>query len=73
MTGYPVTTLIFCAVCGLLIHSCIVYALSDKLRRISFVVLAGMVVLGLLIYWLTDIRRPAPAAQASPTDPQNFT
>ncbi|MCX5645289.1 MAG: amino acid permease [Phycisphaerae bacterium] len=72
MTGYPVTTLIFCAVCGLLIYSCVVYALSDKLRRISFLVLAGMVVLGLLIYWLTDIRRPAPAAQTSPTDPQNF-
>ena len=65
VTAYPIPTLIFCAVCVLLIHSSISYAMADKLRRISFIVLAGMVVLGLVVYWLTDVRGGRPPQQVA--------
>jgi len=48
MTGYPVTTLVFCAVCVLLIYGAVTYK-----PLISAVALA-IVCLGLPIYWLTN-------------------
>jgi len=57
VTGYPATTLIFSAVCALLIYSCVTYALAT--RRVSIVVLLGVLVAGMLVYWLTDVRGPA--------------
>ena len=53
VTGYPITTLIFCTVCGFLIYSCVTYALSFK--RTSIIVLAAILITGLLIYWFTEI------------------
>jgi APA family basic amino acid/polyamine antiporter len=53
VTGYPVTTLVFSAVCGFLIYSCITYAWAFK--RISLFVLLGVFVAGIVIYWLTDV------------------
>ena len=52
--GYPVTTLIFCVVCALLIYSCVSYALAT--RRASLVVLLSVLVAGIIVYWLTDVR-----------------
>jgi len=57
VTGYPATTLIFSAVCALLIYSCVTYALAT--RRVSIVVLLGVLLAGMLVYWLTDVRGPA--------------
>jgi amino acid transporter len=58
VSGYPVTTLIFCAVCGYLIYRAIIYKPQ--------VATAGLVILllGLPIYWLTS-RRSGPPAEAS--------
>jgi len=57
VTGYPATTLIFSAVCALLIYSCVTYALAT--RRVSIVVLLGVLVAGMFVYWLTDVRGSA--------------
>ena len=57
VTGYPVTTLVFCGVCGFLIYSCVTYALAFK--RISLVVLLSVLVAGIVVYWLTDVRGSA--------------
>jgi len=57
VTGYPVTTLIFCAVCGFLIYSCVTYAWAFK--RASIIVLAGILAAGLLLYWITEVRGSA--------------
>lgn len=54
VTGYPVTTLIFSAVCGFLIYSCVTYAWAFK--RISLFVLLSVFVAGVVVYWLTDVR-----------------
>jgi amino acid transporter len=59
--GYPVTPLIFCAVCGLLIYSCVSYALAT--RRVSLVILLSVLVAGMIVYWLTDIRGSARRRQ----------
>ena len=57
VTGYPVTTLIFCAVCAFLIHSSISYAYENKPK--SIFVLWGILLAGVLLYWLTDVRGSA--------------
>ncbi len=57
VTGYPVTTLVFCAVCGFLIHG----AFSYK-PLISSIAL-GIILLGLPIYWLSSGRRPAEGSE----------
>lgn len=54
VTAYPVTTLIFCAVCGFLIYSCVTYAWEFK--RASIIVLASILAAGLLLYWITEVR-----------------
>ncbi len=61
VTGYPVPTLIFCAICGFLIYSSVMFALRFIPK--SFIVLTAIIVLGLVVYWLTDVRQ-ARAAQA---------
>jgi basic amino acid/polyamine antiporter, APA family len=57
VTGFPIPTIVFCGVCVMLIHSSITYAWSDNVRRISFLVLASVAALGLVVYWLTDVRK----------------
>jgi len=57
VTGYPVTTLIFSAVCALLIYSCVTYALAT--RRVSIIVLLSVLAAGMIVYWLTDVRGSA--------------
>jgi len=57
VTGYPVTTLVFSAVCGFLIYSCVTYAWAFK--RISLAVLLSVLMAGMFIYWLTDVRGSA--------------
>ena len=57
VTGYPVTPIIFCIVCALLIHSCVTYAWAT--RRISLVVLLSVLAAGVIVYWLTDVRGSA--------------
>lgn len=51
VTGYPFTTIIFCAVCAFLIYSAVDFALKNMpwTAAISYVLLP----LGLPIYWLT--------------------
>jgi len=57
VTGYPITTIIFCAVCAFLIYSAVTYAW--KFKPASLYVLAPVLAAGMILYWLTDIRRPA--------------
>ena len=57
VTGYPVTTLVFCAVCAFLIYSAISYAFWNK--RASLILLSAILLVGVLLYWLTDIRGAA--------------
>jgi APA family basic amino acid/polyamine antiporter len=57
VTGYPVTTIIFCAVCAFLIYSTVSYAWSQKTN--SLYVLAAVLAAGMVIYWLTDVRASA--------------
>lgn len=54
VTGYPVTTIIFCSVCAFLIYSAVSYAFRQK--PVSVIVLLATVLIGVLLYWLTDIR-----------------
>ena len=50
VTGYPFTTMIFCAVCGYLIYSAVVY-------KPATAVIAGLILLaGLPIYWWSAYR-----------------
>jgi APA family basic amino acid/polyamine antiporter len=65
VTGYPVTTLIFCVVCGFLIYSCVTYAWAFK--RASIIVLAGILAAGLLLYWITEVR--GSASERSDSEP----
>jgi len=54
VTGYPVTTLIFSAVCAFLIYSCVSYAWNVKPK--SLCLLEGILLAGMVIYCLTDVR-----------------
>jgi len=56
VTGYPFTTIIFCAVCAFLIYSTVSYAWNVKPRSLQ--VLAAVLVAGMALYWLTDLRHP---------------
>ena len=53
VTGYPVTTLVFCVVCAFLIYSAVVY--KPQVAAASFVILF----LGLPIYWFSSRRGTA--------------
>ena len=50
VTGYPLTTLVFCAACGFLIYSALVY--KPRIAAISGAILLA----GLPIYWLSRSR-----------------
>jgi basic amino acid/polyamine antiporter, APA family len=50
VTGYPATTLAFCAVCGFLIYSAVEY------KPVISAAALGVMLLGLPIYWLTNSR-----------------
>ncbi len=63
VTGYPVTTVLFCAVCAFLIHSAVVY--KPWIAAISLAILP----LGLPLYWLG--RRPS--ARHGPEDTPQAT
>ncbi len=55
VTGYPVTPLIFSAVCAFLIYSSLNYARAARPK--SLAVLAVMLAVGILIYLLTSARK----------------
>jgi amino acid transporter len=55
VTGYPITTLIFCAVCVFLIYSAVSYAWNEK--RSSLILLLAILSVGVFLYWLTEISR----------------
>lgn len=58
VTGYPVTPIIFSAVCLFLIYSTITFAMSQ--RRLSLVVLVCTLIAGLLIYgFVRQSRNPS--------------
>jgi APA family basic amino acid/polyamine antiporter len=54
LTGYPVTAIIFCAVCAFLIYSAVSYALHNK--PISLIVSSSVFLTGVLVYRLTGKR-----------------
>ena len=54
ITGYPVTTIIFCAVCAFLIYSAVSYAWNQMPK--SLCLLEGVLLAGMVIYCLTDVR-----------------
>ena len=57
VTGYPVTVLIFCIVCGFLIYSTVTYALANK--PVGLLVSSCVLLAGLPIYWLSGLRNSA--------------
>lgn len=61
VTGYPVTTIAFCACCVFMFYSCVSYALANK--PIGLIVLSGVLLAGVLLYWLTDVRGSAKRRQ----------
>jgi len=54
VTGYPMTTIIFCACCVFMFYSCVSYAWSNK--PIGLIVSSGFLLMGFLVYLLTDKR-----------------
>jgi amino acid transporter len=54
VTGYPFTTLIFCAVCAFLIYSTVSYAWNVKTK--SLCLLEAVLIVGMAIYCSTDVR-----------------
>ena len=60
VTGFPVPTIIFCAVCAFLIYSAVVY--KPVIAASSCVIL----LLGLPIYWLTTRRSAQPRQEDGP-------
>jgi amino acid transporter len=55
VTGYPITTLIFCSVCVFLIYSAVSYAWNEK--QGSLILLLAVLSIGVFLYLLTDVRR----------------
>jgi APA family basic amino acid/polyamine antiporter len=54
VTGYPFTTIIFCAVCAFLIYSAVTYAWNQMPK--SLCLLEGVLLAGMAIYCITDVR-----------------
>jgi amino acid transporter len=65
VTGFPVPTLLFCAVCGYLIYSAVVYAVVYK-PWVPAIAL-GIALAGLPIYWLSKFW---PGGRTEETGPQ---
>lgn len=51
VTGYPFTTLLFCAVCGYLIYSAVTYAFENHVDMVW--ILSVVIPLGLPVYWIS--------------------
>jgi amino acid transporter len=54
VTGYPVTTIVFCSCCVFMFYSCVSYALANK--PIGLLMLSGVFLAGVLLYWLSEVR-----------------
>jgi APA family basic amino acid/polyamine antiporter len=53
VTGYPLTTIIFCGICAFLIYSTVTYAWGVQPK--SLIVLEAVLLLGMAIYCITDV------------------
>jgi len=54
VTGYPVTTIIFCASCVFMIYNCVSYALVN--RPTGLLIVSCVLLSGVAVYWAGDIR-----------------
>ena len=54
VTGYPVTTIIFCGSCAFMIYNSVSYALANK--PIGLMIVSCVFLAGVFIYWAGDIR-----------------
>jgi APA family basic amino acid/polyamine antiporter len=54
ITGYPLTPIVFCLSCAFMLYSCISYALATAPN--GLLILIGVLLVGAILYWLTDIR-----------------
>jgi amino acid transporter len=72
VTGYPVTSLIFSAVCAFLAYKAVSYAALNK--QVFLMIMATTLAVGIVIYLLTDVRKARPAQGPAETGakPQNF-
>jgi APA family basic amino acid/polyamine antiporter len=61
VTGYPVTSLIFSAVCAFLVYKAVSYAAQN--RQAFLVIMAVTLAVGVIIYLLTDVRRARAVAE----------
>jgi APA family basic amino acid/polyamine antiporter len=61
VTGYPVTSLIFSAVCAFLVYKAVSYAAQNK--QAFLVIMAVTLAVGVIIYLLTDVRRARAVAE----------
>jgi APA family basic amino acid/polyamine antiporter len=59
VTGYPLVPLVFAGSCLFMLYSSAAYALTR--RPFSLLVLLGIILIGVIIYWLTE-KRPRPPA-----------
>jgi APA family basic amino acid/polyamine antiporter len=62
VTGYPVTSLIFSAVCAFLVYKAVSYAAQNK--QAFLVIMAVTLAVGVIIYLLTDVRRARAVAES---------
>ena len=62
IAGYPVTAAIFSACCMFMLYSCVSYALANK--PIGLLVVSGVLLVGVLVYWLAELWGPARARRA---------
>lgn len=53
VTGYPVTTIIFCGSCVFMIYNCVSYALTN--RPIGLLIVSCILLAGAMVYWAGDI------------------
>lgn len=51
VTGYPVTTIVFCVCCVFMFYSCVSYALANK--PIGLLISSGILLAGVLVYRFT--------------------
>jgi APA family basic amino acid/polyamine antiporter len=54
ITGYPLVPLVFAASCLFMLYSSAAYALTT--RPLSLLILLAILLVGAIIYWLTEIR-----------------
>lgn len=64
VSGHPITTIVFCACCLYMLYNSIAYALSN--RPVGLGLLAVVLMIGVLIYFLIDIRFSSARTGAQP-------